>query len=60
MTEKYAMREVDGVTVLGVTINYQMPGKVLEKIANSSLVEKLNLREADNILAKVKLLCEEL
>ena len=61
MTERYTMREVDGsTTVLSVAIDYQMPAKVLERIANSKLVEKLNLREADNILAKVKLLCEEL
>lgn len=60
MTEKYTMREVDNGTELAITINYQMPGKVLEKIANSRLVEKLNLREGENVLAKVKLLCEEL
>ncbi len=60
MTEKYAMREVDGVTELAITIDYQMPGKVLEKIANSRLVEKLNMREGENVLTKIKLLCEEL
>lgn len=60
MTEKYTMREVGGGTELAIAINYQMPGKVLEKIANSRLVEKLNLREGENVLAKVKLLCEEL
>ena len=60
MTEKYTMRELDGATELTVTIDYQMPGKVLEKIANSKLVEKLNKREGENVLAKVKLLCEEL
>lgn len=60
MTEKYTMRELDGATELTVTIDYQMPGKVLEKIANSKLVEKLNKREGENVLEKVKLLCEEL
>ena len=60
MTEKYALREVDGATELSIIINYTMPGKVLERIANSKLVEKLNQREGENILAKVKLLCEEL
>ena len=60
MTEKYSLREVAGGTELSITINYKMPGKVLEKIANSKLVEKLNQREGDNVLAKIKLLCEEL
>ena len=60
MTEKYSLREVDGGTELSITIDYKMPGKVLEKIANSKLVEKLNIREGENVLAKVKLLCEEL
>lgn len=60
MTEKYSLRELDGATELSITIDYKMPGKVLEKIANSRLVEKLNMREGENVLAKVKLLCEEL
>lgn len=60
MTEKYTMREVNGATELTIAIDYQMPGRVLEKIANSKLVEKLNIREGENVLAKVKLLCEEL
>jgi len=60
MTERYTMQEVDGGTELAIAINYQMPGKVLEKIANSKLVEKLNKREGENVLAKIKLLCEEL
>ena len=54
------MREVNGATELTIAIDYQMPGRVLEKIANSKLVEKLNIREGENVLAKVKLLCEEL
>ena len=60
MSEHYTLREQDGVTELAIRIDYQMPGKVLEKIANSKLVEKLNKREGENVLGKIKLLCEEL
>ena len=35
-----------------------MPGKVLEKIASSALAEKLNKREVENVLAKIKIFCE--
>ena len=60
ITEHYTLQEQGDATELAIRITYQMPGKVLEKIANSKLVEKLNQREADNVLGKIKLLCEEL
>ncbi|HEY6873019.1 MAG TPA: SRPBCC family protein [Geobacteraceae bacterium] len=60
MTEHYTLREQDGATELAIRIEYQMPGRVLEKIANSKLVEKLNQREGENVLEKIRLLCEEL
>ncbi|HEY6837137.1 MAG TPA: SRPBCC family protein [Geobacteraceae bacterium] len=60
ISEHYTLSEKDGGTDLAIRINYQMPVKVLEKIANSKLVEKLNMREAESVLEKIKLLCEEL
>ena len=60
IAENYSFAAVDGGTELVIEIDYELPGKVLEKIANSRLVEKLNRREAENVLEKVKILCEEL
>jgi len=60
MSEYYTFAPSGDDTVLSVEITYELPGKVLEKIANSRIVEKLNQREAINVLEKIKLLCEEL
>ncbi|MBI1921861.1 MAG: SRPBCC family protein [Geobacter sp.] len=58
--EHYTFAANGGSTELAIRIDYEMPSLVLQKIANSSLVEKLNRREALNVLEKVKLLCEEM
>lgn len=58
--EHYTFSSNGGGTELAIRIDYELPSQVLQKIANSSLVEKLNRREALNVLEKVKLLCEEL
>lgn len=60
MSEYYTFAPSGDDTVLSVEITYELPGKVLEKIANSRIVEKLNQREAINVLEKIKLLCEDL
>jgi coenzyme Q-binding protein COQ10 len=60
MSEYYTFTPSAGDTELAVEITYELPGKVLEKIANSRIVEKLNQREAINVLEKIKLLCEDL
>ena len=60
MSEYYTFAHSGDNTDLTVEINYELPGKVLEKIANSRIVEKLNQREAMNVLEKIKVLCEEL
>lgn len=60
MSEYYKFTMSGSDTELAVEITYEMPGKVLEKIANSRIAEKLNQREAINVLEKIKLLCEEL
>ena len=58
--EHYTFSAVGGATRLTARIEYKMPGKVLEKIANSNLAEKLNRRETENLLAKIRIFCEEL
>lgn len=59
ITEHYTFTTNSVGTELAIRIDYDLPAKVLEKIANSSLVEKLNRREAVSVLEKVKLFCEE-
>ncbi len=60
ITETYAFTQVNGGTKLNVDIEYETPGKVMSVISKSSVVEKLNQREADAVLDKIKMLCEEL
>jgi len=58
--EDYFFKSVNGGTDLTVEIQYEIPGKIMSTISKSGVVEKLNQREADGVLEKVKLLCEEL
>ena len=60
MSEHYTFTPSGSATELAIEITYEMPGKVLEKIANSRIVEKLNQREAMNVLEKIKVFCEEM
>lgn len=48
----------DGTTTLKVGIDYEMPGEMMQAIANSKLVEKLNAMESKNVLDKIKAMCE--
>ena len=45
-------------TTLTVEIRYDVPGKVLGVIANRLVVEKMNVKEAQAVLNKVKTICE--
>ena len=45
-------------TELSVEVEYEMPGKIMGVIANKGLMEKINKKESDNVLSKIKLLCE--
>ena len=60
IAEHYTFAEVTAGTELAVEISYEMPWKVLELVANSSIVERLNQKEAISVLEKIKMLCEEL
>jgi hypothetical protein len=37
-----------------------MPGKIMSIVANKSIMEKINKKEAENVLTKIKILCEAL
>ena len=56
--ETYIFTPVDGGTELSVEIQYEMPGKIMGTIANKGLIEKINKKEADAVLGKIKLFCE--
>lgn len=59
ITENYGFRSVDGGTELSVEVIYDTPSKILQTVSKSGLVEKLNQKEADGVLEKIKILCEE-
>src|SRR6266704_6890903 len=60
ISEYYTFAPAGNGTELSIKVTYELPGKVLEKIANSRVVEKLNQREALNVLEKIKVFCEEM
>ncbi|GAB4483803.1 MAG: hypothetical protein OHK006_06110 [Thermodesulfovibrionales bacterium] len=56
--ETYTFTPADGGTELNAEIEYEMPGKILGVVANKGLMEKINKKEADTVLNKIKLFCE--
>lgn len=60
ITENYTFQQIGGGTELTVEVKYEIPGKIMQVVAKSSVIEKLNQKEADGVLDKVKMLCEEL
>ncbi len=59
ITETYIFDGDQNSTTLTVEIEYELPGRLLGAIADKIVVEKLNVKEADTVLDKVKTLCEE-
>ncbi len=59
ITETYDFDGDASKTTLTVQIDYDLPGKLLGVLADRMVVEKLNVKEADTVLDKVKTLCEE-
>jgi len=57
--EKYIFSKVDEGTELVVEIEYEIPGKIMSAVSKTGLVEKLNKKEAENVLNKIKMFCEE-
>jgi len=62
VTEKFIFTPLSNGngTELTVEVMYDMPGKIMNAISKSSVVEKLNQKEADGVLDRIKTLCEEL
>jgi ligand-binding SRPBCC domain-containing protein len=56
--ETYTFQGDEKSMELTVDIRYDVPGKVLGVIADKLVVERLNVKEADAVLNKVKVLCE--
>ena len=60
ITENYGFKQVNGGTELSVEVLYDIPGKIMQAVTKSAVVEKLNQKEAEGVLDKIKMLCEEL
>jgi len=58
--ETYTFSKAENGTELNVEIEYDMPGKIMSIVANKSIMEKINKKEAENVLTKIKILCEAL
>ncbi len=58
--ETYRFEGDAGGTNLTFEIDYDVPGQLLGVVADRLVVEKMNIREADTVLEKVKALCESL
>lgn len=58
--ETYTFTKTEAGTELNAEIQYEMPGKIMSVIANKGLMEKVNKKEAENVLAKIKMFCESL
>jgi anaerobic magnesium-protoporphyrin IX monomethyl ester cyclase len=56
--ETYLFEGDSKATVLTLEINYEVPGKVLGVLANRLVIEKINIKEADAVLKKIKVICE--
>ncbi len=59
IAENYTFASADGGTELTFEIEYEMPGKIMGVVSKTGLIEKLNKKESENVLSKVKMLCEE-
>ena len=56
--ETFAFEEDAGATTIMFEIKYDVPGKVLSVISNSSVVEKMNAKEAAAVVERLKDICE--
>ncbi len=56
--ETYTFTKIEGGTELHTEVQYEMPGKIMSVIANRGLMEKVNKKEAENVLSKIKMFCE--
>jgi uncharacterized protein YndB with AHSA1/START domain len=47
-----------GKTRVSMVVDYEVPGKLLGKIADRLVVERVNASAAENVLANLKAICE--
>jgi coenzyme Q-binding protein COQ10 len=59
IAENYSFLDKNGSTELTFEIEYEIPGKIMGVIEKTGLVEKLNKKESENVLSKIKMFCEE-
>jgi uncharacterized membrane protein len=58
--ETYNFLETDKGTKLSIEIEYDLPKKIISLVLNKAIIEKLNKKEAENILSKIKIFCESM
>ncbi|MBI5640800.1 MAG: SRPBCC family protein [Nitrospirae bacterium] len=59
ITETYTFAKVDSGTELSIEVEYEVPGRIMSVVANKGLVEKMNKKESEAVLSKIKMFCEE-
>jgi hypothetical protein len=57
--ETYTIAPAKKGTDLYVEIDYGIPQKVINIISKTGIIEKIHKQDADNILQRIKILCEE-
>ncbi len=58
MVQTFLFEGDSASTLLTFHIDYEVPGKVLGVLANRLIIEKINIKEAEAVLKKVKTICE--
>ena len=58
--ERYTFAPDKKGTVLYADIKYGIPQKVINIISKAPIIEKINKKDADNVLGRIKILCEEM
>lgn len=58
ITETYEFEKTEEGTWLSVEIQYEMPSKIIGVVEQTGIIEKINKKEAEAVLSKIKLLCE--
>jgi uncharacterized membrane protein len=57
-TFDYRYVDDGGKTRVTMVVDYEVPGKLLGKIADRLVVERVNANAAENVLANLKAICE--
>jgi uncharacterized membrane protein len=59
ITEGYEFTDNgDGTTELKVSVEYEMPGEMMQAIMDTKLVQKLNALDSKAVMDKIKMICE--